>query len=135
MDATHPLLRLRAPVAGAEATTPRSRAADDLDEARARPAAQAESRRPHRLGGRQRTRRRASRRVDVVSYDGNTDALREVETGKLDATLQDTPIADVLRPALSRACARVGAPVGRGYYVIYVRKGTTALRDGARTRR
>jgi polar amino acid transport system substrate-binding protein len=32
-------------------------------------------------------------RCDVVSYDGNTDTMREVETGKLDATIEDTPIA------------------------------------------
>jgi polar amino acid transport system substrate-binding protein len=64
--------------------------------------------------------------VEVVSYDGNTDALREVETGKLDATLQDTPITAFYGPRFPSLRA-VGAPVGRGYYVIYVRKGETAL--------
>jgi polar amino acid transport system substrate-binding protein len=64
--------------------------------------------------------------VEVVSYDGNTDALREVETGKLDATLQDTPIATFYGPRFP-ALRALGAPVGRGYYVIYVRKGETAL--------
>jgi polar amino acid transport system substrate-binding protein len=64
--------------------------------------------------------------VEVVSYDGNTDALREVETGKLDATLQDTPIAAFYGPRFP-ALRALGAPVGRGYYVAYVRKGETAL--------
>jgi polar amino acid transport system substrate-binding protein len=64
--------------------------------------------------------------VEVVSYDGNTDALREVETGKLDATLQDTPIAGFYGPRFP-ALRALGAPVGRGYYVAYVRKGETAL--------
>lgn len=63
---------------------------------------------------------------EVIAYDGNTDAMREVETGKLHGTLQDTPIASFyakqfpeLRP--------VGEPVGRGYYVMYARKGEKAL--------
>jgi polar amino acid transport system substrate-binding protein len=64
--------------------------------------------------------------VEVVSYDGNTDALREVETGKLDATLQDTPIAVFYGPRFP-ALRALGKPVGRGYYVVYVRKGETAL--------
>jgi polar amino acid transport system substrate-binding protein len=64
--------------------------------------------------------------VDVVCYDGNTDALREVETGKLDATLQDTPIAAFYGPRFP-ALRALGGPVGRGYYVAYVRKGETAL--------
>jgi len=63
---------------------------------------------------------------EVVRYDGNTDAMREVETGKLDATLQDTPIASFyasrfpgLRP--------LGEPVAPGTYVMYVAAGETAL--------
>jgi polar amino acid transport system substrate-binding protein len=64
--------------------------------------------------------------VDIVPYDGNTDTLREVETGKLDATLEDTPIAVFYGPRFP-ALRPVGQPVGRGYYVIYVRKGETAL--------
>ncbi len=63
---------------------------------------------------------------DVISYDGNTDTMREVETGKLDATVEDTPIASFYAPRF-RALRRIGEPVQRGYYVIYVRKGETAL--------
>lgn len=64
--------------------------------------------------------------VDVVHYDGNTDTLREVETGRLDATLEDTPIAVFYGPRFP-ALRFVGPPVGHGYYVIYVRKGDAAL--------
>jgi polar amino acid transport system substrate-binding protein len=58
--------------------------------------------------------------IDIVDYDGSTDAMREVETGKLDATLQDTPAATFYRSRFPRLRA-IGAPVGHGYYVIYAR--------------
>jgi polar amino acid transport system substrate-binding protein len=65
-------------------------------------------------------------RVEIASYDGSTDAMREVETKKLDATLQDTPAAIFYRPRFP-ALRAVEDPVGRGYYVVYARKGETAL--------
>lgn len=71
-------------------------------------------------------RSRFGDRVEIRSYDGNTDAMREVETGKLDATLQDDPIATFYASRFPRL-RPVGAPVGRGYYVIYARKGESAL--------
>ncbi len=67
-----------------------------------------------------------SKSCEVINYDGNTDSMREVETGKLDATLQDTPIASFYAPRFP-ALVSEGEPVGTGYYVIYVRKGETAL--------
>ena len=63
---------------------------------------------------------------EVISYDGNTDTMREVETGKLDATLQDTPIAAFYAPRFP-ALVPVGQPVSEGYYVMYVKKGEAAL--------
>lgn len=63
---------------------------------------------------------------EVTSYDGNTDAMREVETGKLDATLQDTPIASFYGPRFP-ALHNIGDPVAPGYYVMYARKGDTEL--------
>ncbi len=69
---------------------------------------------------------------EVIAYDGSTDAMREVETGKLDATLQDTPIASFYAPRFP-ALASVGDPVSPGYYVIFVKKGETALRDQLNT--
>ena len=67
--------------------------------------------------------------VEIIPYDGGTDAMREVETGKLDATLQDTPIANFYAkdfPKLRLA----DAPVAEGFYVVYARKGDRALIDG-----
>ena len=58
---------------------------------------------------------------EVIAYDGNTDAMREVETGKLQGTLQDTPIATFYAPQFPKL-RNVGDPVGEGYYVMYVRK-------------
>jgi polar amino acid transport system substrate-binding protein len=64
--------------------------------------------------------------VEAVSYDGSTDAMREVETKKLDATLQDTPVAVFYRSRFPHLVP-VEAPVARGYYVIYARKGESDL--------
>jgi polar amino acid transport system substrate-binding protein len=64
--------------------------------------------------------------VEIVSYDGNTDAMRDVEFGRLDATLQDTPIASYYAPRFPKL-RNVGRPVGRGYYVAFARKEDTAL--------
>jgi polar amino acid transport system substrate-binding protein len=63
---------------------------------------------------------------EVVRYDGTTDAMREVETTKLDATLQDGPIASFYGPRFEHLRA-VGDPVAPGYYVMYVRKGESRL--------
>lgn len=62
----------------------------------------------------------------VIPYDGNTDAMREVETGKLDATLQDTPIASFYAPRFP-GLVPIGEPVGEGHYVAYVRKDDARL--------
>ncbi len=72
------------------------------------------------------TRKFCGDACDVVAYDGNTDTMREVETGKLAATVEDTPIASFYASRFP-ALRRVGEPVQEGYYVIYVRKGEAAL--------
>jgi len=64
--------------------------------------------------------------VEIVGYDGNTVSMREVETHKLDATVQDTPIAAFYAPSFPGLEPR-GDPVAPGYYVIYARKGERAL--------
>lgn len=64
--------------------------------------------------------------ITYASYDGVTDAMREVETGKLDATLQDTPVASFYSRDFPRL-RPVGAPVAPGHYVIYVRRGEETL--------
>jgi polar amino acid transport system substrate-binding protein len=66
--------------------------------------------------------------VEVVRFDGATDAMTAASNGQIDATLQDLPAALFYRdrfPSLQFA----GEPVGRGHYVIYFRRGDTALRD------
>jgi polar amino acid transport system substrate-binding protein len=66
-------------------------------------------------------------RLELVSYDGNTNAMGDVVSGRLDATLQDLPIALFYRrdfPALAFA----GEPVAPGRYVIYVRRSDEPLR-------
>jgi polar amino acid transport system substrate-binding protein len=51
-----------------------------------------------------------------------------VETEKLDATLADLPAVVFYRDRFSEL-KRIGEPVGRGYYVIFVRPGDEPLRD------
>jgi polar amino acid transport system substrate-binding protein len=65
---------------------------------------------------------RLGERIEIASYDGSTDAMREVETKKLDATVQDSPAAVFYRSRFP-ALRAVQEPVGRGYYVAYARKG------------
>ncbi len=66
--------------------------------------------------------------VQVRSYTGATDAMLQVASGQLDATLQDLPAARFYRhqyPSLEL----VGPPEGHGYYVIYVRKNDVELAE------
>lgn len=70
---------------------------------------------------------------DVIEYEGNTDTMTEVETGKLDATIEDTPIAVFYASRFPKLRA-VGEPRRKGYYVMYVPKGaesTARALDGA----
>jgi len=66
--------------------------------------------------------------VEVVRFDGATDAMTAVANGQIDATLQDLPAAQFYRDRFP-SLAFAGAPVGRGYYVIYCRRGDTQLRE------
>ncbi|MFI5457117.1 MAG: ABC transporter substrate-binding protein/permease [Isosphaerales bacterium] len=66
--------------------------------------------------------------VDVIRFDGATDAMTAVGNGQYDATLQDLPAAYFYRdrfPNLELA----GPAESHGYYVIYVRKQDKTLRD------
>ncbi len=71
-------------------------------------------------------RRRAFPTLEIVTYDGNTDAMREVENGKLDATLQDSPIARFYGPRFPKL-KPLGPPIDRGYYVLYAKPTEAAL--------
>jgi polar amino acid transport system substrate-binding protein len=64
--------------------------------------------------------------VVVVSFDGNTEAMGDVSVGRLDATVADTPTAAFYLPKYAKL-RKLGAPVGKGYYVVYARKGDAAL--------
>jgi polar amino acid transport system substrate-binding protein len=65
--------------------------------------------------------------LELVAYDGNTNALADVVSGRLDATLQDLPIARFYRPEFP-TLTFAGEPVAPGRYVIYVRRGEERLR-------
>ena len=66
--------------------------------------------------------------VEIVEYDGNTNAMREVETGKLEATIADNVVAIFYRDRF-KDLKEVGPQAGRGYYAIFVRKGDDRLRQ------
>lgn len=71
-------------------------------------------------------REHGARHQRLVVYTGATDAMLSVVNGQLDATLQDLPAVRFYShhyPGLEA----VGEPVGRGYYVIYVRREDEAL--------
>ena len=58
--------------------------------------------------------------AELVSYDGVTNAMGDVVQGRLDATLQDLPIALYYGREFP-ALRATGALVGPGRYVVYVR--------------
>jgi polar amino acid transport system substrate-binding protein len=64
---------------------------------------------------------------EVSTYDGGTDTMREVETGKLDASIQDTPIAAFYAPRFP-GLRPAGAPRAPGYYVLYFDKAADDLK-------
>lgn len=60
---------------------------------------------------------------EVLRYEGSTEALRLVETGQLDATVQDLPVLKFYVEHLRRhpELAVVDKPEAPGYYVLYAR--------------
>jgi polar amino acid transport system substrate-binding protein len=73
-------------------------------------------------------RGRLGDKVQVRTYEGSTDAMRDVQNGNIDGTVQDLPPALFYRNRFS-GLHFVGPPVGKGFYVIYLRKGAERLRD------
>jgi len=67
-------------------------------------------------------------KVDLISYDGTTDAMRGVELNLdgADANLQDLPIWIFFRKGFSNL-KEVGPPVRGGYYVALTRKADKSL--------
>jgi polar amino acid transport system substrate-binding protein len=66
--------------------------------------------------------------VEVIRFDGSTDAMTAVQNGQYDATLQDLPAARFYHERFP-GLELVGPPESHGYYVLYTRKGDAALRD------
>jgi polar amino acid transport system substrate-binding protein len=66
--------------------------------------------------------------VEILSFNGSTDAMMATKNGQIDATLQDLPAARFYvsgYPSLEI----VGPPLGRGFYVMYLRPEDAPLRD------
>ena len=59
--------------------------------------------------------------IEIVAYDGNTNAMREVENRKLEATVTDNVVSTFYHDRFADL-KEVGAPVAGGYYVVYLRK-------------
>ncbi|HTU25190.1 MAG TPA: ABC transporter substrate-binding protein/permease [Pirellulales bacterium] len=66
--------------------------------------------------------------IDLVGYKAHTDAMREVENGKLDAVVVDLPMVTFFSDQYP-GLRQVGTPVLAGYYVGFVRQQDTSLRD------
>jgi polar amino acid transport system substrate-binding protein len=66
---------------------------------------------------------------DPVRYEGSSEAMRLVETGQLDATVQDLPILNFFIQHLRRYpnLRNIDEPVAPGYYVVYARPEDGAL--------
>lgn len=66
--------------------------------------------------------------VEIVQFDGPVDAIRATELGTdgLDANLQDVPAWTFLQRDFPQIVP-VGAPTGRGYYVVLTRKADREL--------
>ncbi|HTI51758.1 MAG TPA: ABC transporter permease subunit, partial [Planctomycetaceae bacterium] len=73
--------------------------------------------------------KRVGGQCDVVRYKGTSEALRLVELGQLDATVQDLPALQFYVEKLARypQLTLVDRPTALGYYVIYARAGDGAL--------
>ena len=76
----------------------------------------------------ERFARKAGDRVEVITLPGTIEALRGLEQGRFEATVQDLPAARFYRPEFPDL-ALVGPPMERGEYVLYIRPGHEALRD------
>ncbi len=66
--------------------------------------------------------------VEVIRFDGATDAMLAVQNGQYDATLQDVPAARFYHERFA-GLELVGPAESHGYYVMFVRKEDGALRD------
>ena len=68
-------------------------------------------------------------KIEIVRFDGATDAMMAARNGQIDATLQDEPAATyyVAQPGFAGRLRVTPDRPAPGWYVIYVRKEDTAL--------
>jgi polar amino acid transport system substrate-binding protein len=66
--------------------------------------------------------------IELMKYPEITSVLGLVQEGRLDATVQDDPVAVHYGPAFPGLHV-VGKPEAPGYYVIFLRRGDERLRD------
>ncbi len=66
--------------------------------------------------------------AEVRLYSGSTEAMLQVQTGQIDATIQDLPAARFYITQFPSLIS-VDEPQDLGYYVIYVRKSDSELAD------
>jgi len=73
-------------------------------------------------------RRKFGDAIEIVSYDGSTDAMRavEIEIDGVDATVQDLPVVTFYRERFP-GLRPLGDPVDTGFYVILTRPGDESL--------
>jgi len=73
--------------------------------------------------------RNRSDQMEIVRFDGATDAMLATRNGQVDATLQDEPAATyyLARPEFQNRLKLAPERLGPGWYVIYTRKDDEAL--------
>jgi polar amino acid transport system substrate-binding protein len=65
-------------------------------------------------------------KIEAIIYNGNTDAMEDVESGRLDATIADDCVADYYVDRY-KELKLVGWPIDGGYYVGLVARGEPRL--------
>ena len=73
--------------------------------------------------------RNRSEEMEIVRFDGATDAMLATRNGQVDATLQDEPAAThyIAKPEFQNRLKLAPERLGAGWYVIYLRKEDEAL--------
>ncbi|HEY2826447.1 MAG TPA: ABC transporter substrate-binding protein/permease [Pirellulales bacterium] len=64
--------------------------------------------------------------IEITRYDGTTDALEDIKSGRIDATVQDE-CAALYYLKRDPELALIGWPINAGYYVVLVKPGENRL--------
>jgi polar amino acid transport system substrate-binding protein len=70
--------------------------------------------------------------IEITNYDGTTDTLEDVKSGRLDATVQDE-CAAVYYLHRDPELALIGWPINAGYYVVLMKQGDDRLHEAIDT--